>query len=155
VLLLERRLLSVGVATRLVVVSRPTGKRQRGAPVPRLAWERRVDLHTLALDGDRDKAVNIDKTLLGDDFSYLGAEKLQCARAIQRVDAVHDQRLGLREPLRQCPGEEQMLGGAGTATIAQHPLYRALARATIRQPPHSFDELEEGCAGIAKRGAGP
>jgi hypothetical protein len=36
-------------------------------------------------------------------------------------------------------GEEQVLGGAGAATLAQHPLHGAITRTTIRQLPHSFN----------------
>lgn len=50
---------------------------------------------------------------------------------IQPVDAVDDQWLGLGEAFGQRPGEKQVLGGAGAATLAQHPLYAAVARPAI------------------------
>jgi hypothetical protein len=95
--------------------------------------------------------MDIDQPVFGNGLGDRGAEQLARAVAIERVDAMDDQRLGLGEALRQHPCEEQMLGGAGAATLAQHPFDRAVARTTVRQGSDSLDEIGERCAGAAKR----
>ncbi len=71
------------------------------------------------------------------------AEQLSRTSAIQRVDTVNDARLCLGKPLSQSTGEKQVLGGAGTAVLTQHPLHCAITRAAIRQCPYGFNKVEQ------------
>lgn len=76
--------------------------------------------------------MDVDESSLGDGLSDGGAEQLTGASTVQPVDAVNDQRLALGKPVAQHVSEEQVLGRARTATLAQHPLDCAVARPTVR-----------------------
>ncbi len=86
--------------------------------------------------------MDIDEPILGDDIGDPRVEQLPGASAIQPADTMDDQRLGLGEAFGQCLGEKQVLGGAGAATLAQHPLHAAVTRTAISQRPHCFDQVE-------------
>lgn len=111
--------------------------------VPRDARERRVDLRTLPIEHDSDVAMDVNETALRDRWGDLSAEQLLRASAIERVDAMHDPRVGLREALSKHPSKEQVLGGARAAPLTQHALHRPVARSPVWKRPHRFDKIEK------------
>ena len=143
VLLLKRALLTVGIIASIVVDPGAAGERQRRSAVPRRAGEGRVDVDAPAAHHDRQVSVDIDEPVVRNDRRDLGAEQLSRTSLIQRVDAVNDPRRRVGKPLRENAGKEQVLGGARTALLTQHPLYGAITRTAIGQGPQGFNELNQ------------
>ncbi len=87
--------------------------------------------------------MDIHEPRLRDYLCNIATEQLAGTSAIKRVDAMHDRRLGLGEALSQQPSQEQVLGGASTSTLAQHPLDGTVTRTTIGESANRFDQLEK------------
>jgi hypothetical protein len=143
VLLLKRLLLGVWVIASRNVGPRTARQRQGRAAIPRGTWEGCVDFDALTVQRDCQVSVNVNEPLVRNGRCGRNAEQLSRTSAIQRVDTVNDARLCLGEPLSQSTGEKQVLGGAGTAVLTQHPLHCAITRAAIRQCPYGFNKVEQ------------
>lgn len=141
--LLERPLLRVRVIASRIVYSRAARERQRRETIPCWARERRVDLDTLRSKVDRQVSVDVYEPVVGYGRRDGGAEQLARVTPIQGVDAVDDHGLSIGKALGEDAGEEQVLGGACTAVLAQHPLHCAITRAAIRQCPYGFNKVEQ------------
>jgi hypothetical protein len=141
--LLKRPLLRVRVIASRIVHPRAARERQRRETIPCWARERRVDLHTLPSNGDRQISVDVYEPVVRNSRRDGGAEQLTRVSPIQGVDTVDDDGLGIGKAPGEDAGEEQVLGGACTAVLAQHPLHCAITRAAIRQCPYGFNKVEQ------------
>jgi hypothetical protein len=93
--------------------------------------------------------VNVDEPVVGNDRRDRGAKQLARASTAQCVDTMNDDGLGIREALREDVGKEQVLGGARATTLAQHPLDGAVARTSVGQRSHGFDQIDQrGVQGV-------
>ncbi len=88
--------------------------------------------------------MDVDEPVLGNRLGHGGPEQLTSAGAVQLVDAVDDQRLGLGEALREDLSKVQVLGGAGAATLAQASPPRCGYWAAVGQGgPYRFNQIEQ------------
>lgn len=118
-------------------------RRQRRETIPCGAGERRVDLHPLPSKSDRQVSVNVYKPVIGNGRRDSGAEQLTRAITVQRVDTVDDGELGIRKALGDDAGEKQVLGGACTAPLAEHPVNRAVARAPVGKRADGLHQVDQ------------
>ncbi len=109
-LFLECSLLRIGIAAGRMILAWTACERKRRVTIPCGARERRVDLNALPVEHNSEITMDVNEAVLGDSCGDFSAEQLLCASAIERVDAMHDLRLGLREALGEPPREEQVLG---------------------------------------------
>src|ERR1019366_8787723 len=110
---------------------------------PCWAGERRVDLHTLSSKSDRQVSVNVYEPVVGNGGRDGGAEHLARASTVQCVDAVDDGGLGIGKALGEDAGEEQVLGGARTASLTKHRVNRAVARSPVGNRADGLHQVDQ------------